>query len=456
MTRIARTALQRTLRSAILALSVSSTTLAQPAPVPLTIDEAVSAALTNNATLKIASLEERAAGSRYKETGAVFLPQVGVSYSALSTNNPLNAFGFKLQQKTIQQQDFDPAKLDHPGATPDFMSSLDVRQPLLNMDRLYQRKGAYAEIEVYHLRTRRTTEEILFQTRKAYLQLQLANRSQKVMEDALATARALYRYTSDRVGQGMLSRSDALNVQVQVSATESRLAETKTRVRDASDYLGLLMGRPAGLVYSVDSSADDGPTPAPSAGKITSPGETTISEDRADLAAMRKALESSDWMLRSSKMSALPRVNAFGSYQFNDSRMFGFGASAYLVGVRLSWDLFNGNSIRNRSATLSLEKQRLTEEYDLYRKQSILELNSTLRQLTDARFRIGQQQAAVAAATESYRILRDRYEEGLSGSTDILLAQTQLSQQKLALSQAVFDQQVTQAWLDFLTSTSAK
>lgn len=420
------------------------------------MSDAVSAALSNNAVLKIASLEEQAAGSRYKETEAVFLPQVGVSYSAMSTNNPLNAFGFKLQQKTIQQADFDPAILDHPGATADFMSSLDVRQPLLNIDRLYQRKGAHAEMEMYRLKTRRTSEEIVFQTRKAYLQLLLANRSQKVMEDALASAQALYRYTSDRVGQGMLSRSDALNVQVQVSTTESRLAEARTQVRNASDYLGLLIGRPSGLTYSIDSSADDNTSPAAAAGTISEPGETTVPANRPDLAAMGKALEGADWMLRSSKMTALPRINAFGSYQFNDSRMFGFGAGAYLAGIRLSWDLFRGNSIRNRNTTLSLEKQRLSAAFELYKKQSSLELNSTLRQLADARFRIGQQQAAVAAATESYRILRDRYEEGLSGSTDILLAQTQLSQQRLALSQAVFDQQVTLAWLDFLTSTSAK
>ncbi|WP_431210060.1 TolC family protein [Puia sp. P3] len=448
--------LTRILHPAIFVLSLSSSTTAQTAPAPLTIGEAVSAALSNNSTLKIASLEEQAAASRYKETEAVLLPQVGISYSAMTTNNPLNAFGFKLQQKTIEQADFDPAKLDHPGATPDFMTSLDIRQPLLNMDRLYQRKGAYAEMEVYRLRTRRTSEEVVFQTRKAYLQLQLANRSQKVMEDALFTALALYHYTTDRVGQGMLSRSDALNVQVQVSAMESRLADTRSQVRDASDYLGLLMGWPSGLIYSIDSSSGDNGIADVNPATVTASGEVLIPGNRADLAAMRKAVEGSDWMLRSSKMSALPRVNAFGSYQFNDSRFPGFGTGAWLAGIRLSWDLFKGNSVRNRNTTLSLEKQRLSEEYALYKKQSIIELNSTLRKLTDAQFRIGQQRAAVAAAKESYRILHDRYEQGLSGSTDILLAQTQLSQQQLALSQAVFDQEVTRAYLDYLTSTSAK
>jgi outer membrane protein TolC len=462
---ITATALKRILQPAVFLLFAASTAHAQNIPKPLTIEEAVSAALSNNARLKIASLEEQSAISRYKETEVVYLPHVGVSYSAMTTNNPLNAFGFQLQQRTIVQEDFNPEKLNHPSATPDFQASLDVQQPLLNMDRLYQRKGANAEMEVYRLKTRRTQEEVTFQTRKAYLQLQQANRSQKVVEDALATALALHRYTSDRVEQGMLSASDALNVLVQVKTMESRLADAKTLVRDASDYLGLLMGQPSGLVYSIDSSGQGNSNnscindnAAPDLLPVTNaaPVAGTVPDERADLAAMRKAIEGSDWMLKSSKSSAIPRLNAFGSYQLNDSRMLGFGAGSYLAGVRLSWDLFKGNSIRNRNASLSVEKQKLSEEYTLYKNQSMMELNSTLRKLTDAQFRVSQEQAAVTAAKEACRILRDRYEQGLSGSTDILLAQTQLSQQRLAFSQAVFDQQVTLAYIDFLTSTSAK
>jgi outer membrane protein TolC len=127
-----------------------------------------------------------------------------------------------------------------------------------------------------------------------------------------------------------------------------------------------------------------------------------------------------------------------------------------MAGIRLSWDLFKGNSIRNKNATLQLQKDKLTEEYSLYKERSIVELNTTRRQLDDAAFRIVRQQASVASAAESYRILKDRYEQGLSGSTDVLLAQTQLSQQQLALAQAIFDRDVTKAYIEFLTSSSGK
>jgi outer membrane protein TolC len=105
-------------------LSVS----AQDSTKLLSLHEAIAATLNNNKSIQLARLDENIAASGYKETDAIYLPQVGLSYTAMSTNNPLNAFGFKLQQKSITQNDFNPALLNHPGSTPDFTTKLEVQQ----------------------------------------------------------------------------------------------------------------------------------------------------------------------------------------------------------------------------------------------------------------------------------------------------------------------------------------
>lgn len=425
---------------------------AQDMPVRLTADEAVAAALSNNRNMRIAGLDEKAAAARYKETDALFLPQAGLSYSAMTTNNPLNAFGFKLQQKSIGSADFAPSTLNNPGGTSNFMTSIDVQQPLVNMDQLYRRKGARTEVDIYRLKEQRTKEATEFETRKAYMQLQMAYRAEQVIEESLQAMEALYKWTNDRVDQGMLSKADALNTQVQVRIMESRRAEAGSQVRNASDYLGLLMGRAPGPVYTVDTATATAAASAPSALAL----DSSLTDERADISAFRKSIEASDLMIRSNRAGSLPRLNAFGSYQLNDSRMFGFGAGAYMAGIRLSWDIFKGNSIRHRQTTLQLENRRLSEQYTQYKDQSVAELRTMRRKLEDASFAIDQQQAAVASAAESYRILRDRYEQGLAGSTDVLLAQTQLSQQRLALAQAQLDRDVTGAYIAFLTTSSVK
>ena len=111
----------------------------------LSMEEAVQRAVKNNRSVRLAALDEHVAGIHVKQAEDGFSPRVGFSYTALATNNPLNAFGFKLQQKSIAQSDFNPTLLNHPSATTDFITKLEVQQPLINTDLIYMRKAAQKE-----------------------------------------------------------------------------------------------------------------------------------------------------------------------------------------------------------------------------------------------------------------------------------------------------------------------
>ena len=207
------------------------------------------------------------------------------------------------------------------------------------------------------------------------------------------------------------------------------------------------MGQKSGFIYTVSDTES-------TAAAFTD--TTGIAATRADFMAMQKAIEASDLMIRSNKMSYLPKLNAFGSYQLNDSRMLGFGANAYLAGVQLSWEIFKGNRTKNTIATETLERNKLNEQLAQQKDQSQLELSKALRDLTDAQFEIKQQKDAVEQAAEALRILQNRYQQGLVNTTDVLMANTQLSQQKFALAQAIFTANVTKAYIQFLHTSSTK
>jgi outer membrane protein TolC len=425
--------------------AVVSTVSAQGDTKLLKLDEAITATISNNKTIELAKLDESIAAANYKQTEAIYLPQVGFSYTAFSTNNPLNAFGFKLQQKSISQNDFNPALLNHPGSTPDFMTKLEVQQPLLNMDMVYKRKAAEKQTELYQYKTQRTKEYLIFEVQKAYLQLQLAYDAVKVLDEALQTTKSVYTFTDNHFKQGLIQKSDLLNAQVQVTTVETNVAKANSNIRNASDFLSLLMGQPDGIVYTVDHSLQT---------NLTEKDTTTkIAASRADFVAMQKAIEATDLMITSNKKSYLPKLNAFGSYQLNDNSMLGFGANAYMAGVQLSWDIFKGNSTKNTIVTQTLERKKLAEQLTQQQEQSQLELNKAYRDLADAQFDIQQQKTSIEQATESLTILQNRYNQGLVNTTDVLMATTQLSQQKFALAQAVFNANVTKAYLQLLTAT---
>ena len=412
---------------------------------PLTLQEALDAALINNKEIVLAKLEEEGASARFRQTNAVFLPQIKVSYTAMSSNNPLNAFGFQLQQQSITPADFNPDLLNNPSNTQNFMTKAEWQQPILNMDMLYMRRAAHEQTSIYALKTKRTKEYLTFEVQKAYAQLQLAQQAQVVLEDALKTVNSIFTSTQNRFEKGFLQKSDVLNVQVQVNAMERQFAEAKSNVQNASDYLSVLMDKPTGIVYTVNLIENI---------TVVDSIETKIPENRADFQAMQSAVAAHDLMISSGKMAYLPKLNAFAEYLLNDAEVLGFGSNSYLVGAQLSWTLFNGTTTRNKIEEYRIERNKTAEQMQYQKNQSQVELNKTLRQLQDARFSLLQYETAVSQATEALRILQNRYDQGLVATNDILQSQTQLAQQKLYQAQAMFTFNTTQAYLQFLTTTS--
>lgn len=415
---------------------------------PLSLDQAFSAALAHNDAVQQATLDEEMAQARYRQTQAVFLPQITVSYGAMTTNNPLQAFGFKLQQRTITQNDFNPELLNEPDQTWNFMAKAAWQQPLINMDMLYKRHAARRQQDVYAYTTVRTKEYLRFETENAYHQLQLAWQAWTVWEASKRTMQAIETTTKDRLQKGLLQKSDLLQVQVQVTAVERRLAEAASNISNASDYLSLMMGADPGVRYRTEH-------PDTTAQWLEADVNTTVPSTRADLQALQAAVEAQHSMATAAKMNALPSLNAFAEYTFNDAEAFGFGADAYLAGVQLSWTLFQGMAARNRTVEQRLQQEKLSSQLHQQQQQSQLELNKTIRQWQDARYALQQHQVAVAHAAEALRILQNRHAQGLVPTTTLLQSETMLQQQKLQQAQAVYQYAMALAYIQFLTSTSS-
>jgi outer membrane protein TolC len=416
---------------------------AQDSSRQLVLADAIKMAMDQNRQIGLAKKDEQIAQSQFKQTEAIFLPQVNFSYSGFTTNQPLSAFGFKLQQAQVQQADFNPTILNKPGATNNVLTQLSVQQPLYNPDLAYMRKAAAKQTAMYAFTTQRTAEAITLQVTNAYLQLEFSYEVVGVLEDALKTVKDIYRFTNDRYEQGLLQKSDVLNVAVQVKAAETSLAEAKSQVVTLSDQLGLLMNAPKGLVYKTVPVAMD------SIVAVTD----SVPVDRADFKAMKTAVEAFDLSIKSTKMSMLPKINGFANYQFNDKKLFGFGANAYMAGLQLSWDIFKGNQAKNKMATQVLEKNKLQQQLQDNMEQTATEIRKVNRQIADNIYRITQQSLAVESASEALRIVQNRYTQGLINTTDVLQSQTQLSQQKMAYAQAVFMKKSAISYLHFLTTT---
>jgi outer membrane protein TolC len=397
-----------------------------------------------NLQLQIANQAFKSAQADYRQSNALFLPSITASHTAISTTNPLMAFGSKLNQEVLSASDFNPALLNNPAATQNYATKIEVLQPLINVDGLYGRQAAKSKMEAFQLQTERTGEYLALEVNKSFMQLQLAYKAVKVLEKANTTAEANLKLIANYFNQGILQKTDVLSVQVRVNEIKNQLQYAKSNVQNASDYLAFLLNEDnTNKVYKPLEELDNTIT--------ISSNNTTLSGNRKDILAMDKSSEAYAKMYQSSKMNFLPTLNAFGSYEMYDDTLFGTNAQGYLVGAQLSWKVFDGYKSIGKMEKAKAEYQKAHVENQQYKSQSQLELNKTNRQLKDAENKVNLEKLALEQSQEAYRIRSNRFTQGLEKTTDLLQAETQMFQKELQLLQAVFEYDFTQEYLQFLT-----
>ena len=397
-----------------------------------------------NLQIKIAEKAYQSAKADYNQSNALFLPNINVSHTVISTTNPLMAFGSKLNQEILTQADFNPTLLNDPKAIQNFATKIEIQQPLINVDGWFERQAAKAKMEAFQLQKERTKEYLELEVFKAYMQLQLAYRAVKVLEKANTTGKANLELVDNYFKQGMLQKTDLLNVQVRVNEIANQLQYAKSNVQNTSDYLAFLLNEDNNSkIYKPSEELEN----TISVEEIN----ISLSDNRKDIQAISKSSEAYAKMMQSSKMAFLPRLNAFGSYELYDKNFLGTAAKGYLVGAQLSWNVFDGYKSIGKFQKAKVEFQKADVEKDQYKKQSQLELNKTNRQLKDAENKVNLSQLALEQSQEAYRIRQNRFIQGLEKTTDLLQSETQMIQKELEHLQSVFEYNFTKQYLQFLT-----
>lgn len=427
----------------LLISSWNSKIYSQETKLNISLDEAKIKAKENNSNLKISQQDYAIAKANYEQSRAVILPKLNVSNTSTFTNNPLNAFGFKLLQETVTTADFNPDLLNDPGQVENYNTRIEVMQPLINVDGWKQRKAASLQVQAANLQAERSEDQLELEVIKTYMQLQLAYKSVEVLQKAKETAIANQKIAKNNVSQGLLQNADYLNVEVRATEIENQLLYAQSNVKNVSDYLAFLIGETPQSTYqpaedlTIQSSIID--------------ENLSLNTQRNDIQAMQFGVQAQEEMLKSSKMSFIPRANAFANYEWNDAEVFGYNANNYMFGLQLSWDIFDGYKNIGKVHAEKAQLEKATLQQESYIAQSKLELNKTKRQLEDVMNNVKLSKLALDQSEEALRIKTNRFEQGLEKTTDLLFVDTQYQQKQLDYLNAIFNYNYTLAYLNFLT-----
>ena len=273
-------------------------------------------------------------------------------------------------------------------------------------------------------------EQIALRVTELFAKLYQANQTQKLFEDNLTAAKQREKDFSNAVDNGLLAKNDLLKAQLQSSTVQLGLDSAIKNAILINYQLITLLQLPENATIDIDIETIKTETAASQLQNVLG--------QRNDLEAVNLQGQASKTGIKLAKANFYPAINLIGGYIAFDLKNALRATNAINVGVGISYDvtsLFKNNSAvklaesKSKQSTLAAvilsekikeEIKEADENYKLAKKQ-----NTVYNQ-------------AVAQSAENFRIVKDKYENGLSNTNDLLEADVQQLNAKinLALSQA--------------------
>jgi outer membrane protein TolC len=436
--------------------------LGAPGEAPLTLDDALSTAARANVDLKIAGTDRSLAGVDEYASYAGVLPRLDLSasfgglYTAPSTQNisvPYIVTNPDGSQSIAYRLSLEEVPANY---VENYTLGLALKVPLFDGMRNWATISKYRSL----LRAADKTYDeaslsISFDVTRRFYEVVRAERSLKVLQEAVKRSEELVRRTDALYEAGRAPRSDTYAARVTLGNDRISAEQQLSRVSDARVALSIALGRGA------DPELEVVP---PSVLERTAFQEPPDQAALVDLARRKRPLLSADAQrveaalqeVRVAQAGYWPAISAQASYNrqgpylAGNQGVYGDPTGQYVAnfGIVVNWNLFEG-----RATSAAVQRANLLEERTkLQSDQNLLNVTSEI-----ARSRAGYRTLSASAtlaeenlksAQESLRLARTRFEAGVATQVEIRDALLALTRAELTLLAARIDAIIARADLN--------
>jgi outer membrane protein len=395
----------------------------------ITLREAITQGLERNNQARSAKFQAESARSGASAASLHYLPSVTVEEAWSRSDLPVNTFMMKLNQGRFTNQDFDAAKLNNPAPVSDFKTIVSVEQPILVPSAWAGQKVAQRGAERQEAVAEQSRQQTAFQIFQFYLEVQKAHAQLKATVKALDEARESKRQATVRTAAGLGLKSDELRATTQLAAMEQQNISAANNLTLARMQLALATGGQPGDELDVAESVQLKRPERELAGLVG-----LAQQERRDLRASERGKEQADAALLLVRSRFLPAVGAVGAWQMNDKNsLFGRDHDAWMVGVSLRWNIFDGFRTWHGSGQAQASRSAANELLEQTRKEVSYQVHEAWLRRIEAEKRREVASSAVAAADEATRLLAKRFDNALASMVELLDAQSALNQARANL-----------------------
>ncbi len=405
---------------------------------PFTVSRAIQKAWTDQAGLKAgqAMVESRQAeADGYRD---LRLPTLTLSAQGVRTNEPMMAFGMKLNEARIGMADFNPLSLNHPDPIGAYGGSAVIQQSLYTGGRIgaARRAGDFmfqAEQASQERRKQETAQMVV----EAYFGAQVAEQALKWVDDTRQWIQGLESFVGARVQQGLMLESELQRLKAFHAQTDAQKADVVKRVRSARSGLGLLTG--SGPVEGpLATSLDPGP-----------PTGVRGTAFRGDLVAADLQARAASEGAKAAKGSVFPEVGLeVGAGTLHQS--WSEKGNWTWAAVGMKWKVFSAPDQAKAKAARAQERAA-ADMRTFKQQQAEHEVRVAREGVLAAEARYVAATESLTAAEESKRLREARHREGLTPLIEVLDAEAAVQGAHTLILQSLFELRVSRASLDLAT-----
>ncbi len=417
----------------------------------VTLEEAIRLALEHNLLLVASHQDLALAEAEKKAAYSALYPKLELSETYMHTNNPVSSFGTLLNQSNFTSADFALDRLNHPEALDNFRSAITWTQPIYNGNReSLGLRLAHIGHQLAEDNNEVTRQRVIFSVTEAYYRLFLAKEQFKVAQEAYQVSEEDLRQIRSRYAQGLSVKSDLLGAEARLANVKEERIRAENGVKVARIVLKNAIGLSEEIEVGEGFENIQGTLPDFESLKGEAKGF------RPDYRMLRHELDRTEVQVKLARSGFLPSLNLQGNYETYHRTLVRDGSDNYTVMALLSLNLFNGFNDQAQVSKAKAQQEKL-KALLVERGQGIeLEVTEAYLDLTAAQERIQVYEGTVKQMEEHLRIIRNRYQTGISTILDLLTAQHLLTQAQTAKNQALYDYAVGLARLDLVTGKLEK
>jgi outer membrane protein TolC len=403
----------------------------------LTLDEAINMAWKNSNEVSLANAKVATKKYELQSTKNSQYPDLKVSGQYQRLTKATIDLKINKSATSTPPPVVDQLILGQINASVPVFAGFKIQNSIKAYENLYQAETATAS---------QKKEETAMKVVNHYADLYKAQKTVELLKDNQKRAQQRATDFSDLEKNGIIPRNDLLKSQLQVSKIQLSIDEATKNLNIVNFYLVTLLKLPADTKLEIKESdfanfqMDNVPT-----------SDAPALQNRKDLEAVRFQEKASQANIKIAKSAYYPSIAIIGGYTALDLKNVVTVQNAMNIGVGVSYDLSsilkNGTMVKiaeskaievqNSEAILidyiKLEVQNAIEDYDLALKQNIVYAQ------------------AVEQSSENYRIIKDKYDNGLSDTNDLLEADVEQLGSKI--NKALAKANIIQKYYELLSVT---